>query len=88
MYAASCTVKGNRVKSNLVRVLFMKLYIHNMCARVPFCGGNWVVSSLKETKYMDNIVSRAHSSKCIFYTYFRSHKGKIINHLRDIAMRR
>jgi len=69
MYPASCTVKGNRVKSNLVRVLFMKLYIYNVCVHVSFCGDNWVVSSLKgaRTKYMDNIVSRA-----FFKTYFLS----------------
>jgi len=37
MYAASCIVEGNRVKSNLVRVLFMKLYIHTICVRMfPF----------------------------------------------------
>lgn len=63
-------MKGNRVKSNLVRVLFMKLYIHNMYVRaILFCGRNWVVSSIKETraKYADNIVSRA-----FFKMYFLS----------------
>jgi len=79
MYAASCTRREDRVESNLVHVLFMKLYIRDM-RYSPFVGviGSYPLSKRQEgSMWMILCVSRTFF-KIYFLSAFKAFKAQLI----------